>query len=372
MSRKNASTCRYTGSAVALLLALASSANAAPPDPFANDVTAVRARHIITVNSGTIENGIVLIRNGKIVGVGADVKIPAGAAIINCDTVMPGIVGVTSQIGLSDAPAGAPSPAARGGGAGPGGGAGGGARAAANPHFRVIDELYPYDETWARLVREGVTTLSLVPPGTGIPGQGAIIHPVGDSVQAMTLAPNALLSVHFAANTQTMDLIRSTFEGVRPQPVDPNADPLSDFLPDGASRPAESTPPPPLPLGEAVHHPPLPLGEGRGEGETSGDTQVRRGQGRGGARPAGPIGPATGNQQARQEPVLRAFNGTIPTVISCPDNASVACLQPLISLIRFTCLQLRIAIEWRLCSGLRTILSCCKRLCFSNRLRKIV
>src|ERR1035438_4997703 len=72
---------------------------AGPPDPFANDVTAIRARQIITVNSGIIHNGIVLIRNGKIVSVGTGVKIPVGAAILTCDTVMPGIVGLSSQIG---------------------------------------------------------------------------------------------------------------------------------------------------------------------------------------------------------------------------------------------------------------------------------
>lgn len=275
-----------TAVAVAVLAAvLENGAVAAPPDPFANDVTAIRARHIITVNSGIINNGIVVIRNGKIsaVGAAAEVKIPVGASILLCDTLMPGIVGITSQIGLSPAPA-APV---------------GGARAAANPHFKAADEIYPFDETWPRLIREGVTTLTLVPGGTGIPGQGAIVKPVGDTVQAMTIAPNGLLSVHFAANTQTMDLIRTTFEGVRPQPIDPSDDPISDFLPDGAPRPQ------------------------------AGDTQVRRGQGRGGARPAGPAGPATGNQQARQEPVLKAFNGTIPTIIACPDNASVAYALPL-------------------------------------------
>jgi hypothetical protein len=270
-----------------------------PPDPFANDVTAIRARHIITVNSGIITNGIVLIRNGKIVSVGTDVKIPVGATVLVCDTVMPGIVGLSSQIGLSNAPVAEAPPAGRGG---PPGQFGGGARtAAANPHYKVTDELYPFDEAWAKLAREGVTTLVLVPNGVGIPGQGAIIKPTGESVQAMTLTPSGVLAVHFAANTQTMDLIRTTFEGARPQQADPGDDPLSDFLPDGAPRP----------------------------GSAAGDTQVRRGQGRGGVRPGGPGGPATGNQQARQEPVLKAYNGTIPTIINCPDNASVAYALPL-------------------------------------------
>ncbi len=258
---------------------------ATPPDPFANDVMGIRAHHIITVNSGVIENGIVLIRNGKITAVGTDVKIPYGASILLCDTVMPGIVGISSQMGLSASAAGA-------------------GRSAANPHYRAIDELYPFDDNWAHLAREGVTTLSLVPGGTGIPGQGAIIRPIGDTAQAMTLVPNALLAVHFAANTQTMDLIRNTFEGSRPQPVDPSADPLDDFLPNGEPRPGIAT-------------------------NKSGNTQVRRGQNRGGAGPTGPAGPATGNQASRQEPVTKAFNGTIPTIISCADNASVSYAIPL-------------------------------------------
>ena len=276
-----------------LLGTLPRMAGAAPPDPFANDVKAIKANHIITVSSGIIENGVILVRNGKIVTVckSADVKIPFGTPILHCDTAIPGIVGVTLQMGLS------------GGGAAPAAG-GAAARAVANPHFRVVDELYAFDETWPRLVREGVTTLSLVPNGTAIAGQGAVIKPVGATAAEMVVAPNAMLSVQFAANTQTMDLIRSTFEGVRPQPVDPNADPLGDMLGDEA-------PAPPL------------------EVDSQSAPQVRRGQGRGGARPGGAPGPATGNQLARTEPVLKAFNGAITTLIVCPDNASVAYALPL-------------------------------------------
>ena len=271
-------------------------------DPFADDTVAIAAAHIITVNSGVIENGVILCRGGKIVKLGADVKVPFGVPILRADTVMPGIVGISSQIGLSPAAAGAaPGP---GGPGGPGGaGFGGGARAVSNPHLKVIDEIYPFEDTYAKLLREGVTSLALVPGGTGIPGQGTVIRPAGDSPQAMAVAANSVLSVHFAANTQTMDLIRAAFDGVKPQPVDNSGgDPMGDiFGGDGAPR---------------------PLAPG----------QVRRGQGgRPGGFGAGPATNAGGNSAARTEVLLKAFNGDIPTMVACPDNAAVAYALPLFS-----------------------------------------
>src|SRR5258706_498519 len=55
------------------------------PDPFIDSVVAIRARHIETVSKAVIHNGIIVIRNGKITAVGTDVKIPAGAKILQAD-----------------------------------------------------------------------------------------------------------------------------------------------------------------------------------------------------------------------------------------------------------------------------------------------
>src|SRR5690606_15641881 len=50
----------------------------------------------------TIERGTVLLRAGKIQEVGADVKVPAGARVVDAagGTLMPGIVSAYSQVGL--------------------------------------------------------------------------------------------------------------------------------------------------------------------------------------------------------------------------------------------------------------------------------
>ncbi len=283
--------CGLLLSAVCALPALAQ----ARPDPFGEEVIAIRARHIETVSKGVINDGIVVIRNGKITAVGPDAKIPPGARILIADTVMPGIVGAYSQIGLSPAP-----PAI------------GAARAVANPHYKVQDELYPFDENYARLARYGVTTLALIPGGRGIAGQGAIVRTQSDSIEKMPLVPNSPLSVNFAPNTQTIDLIRQTFDG---GPVRP----AGTGVPGGGRFPGRGGPPPPQ---ESQADTPNPTPD-----DTAAQRQRQRpAQG----RPTGGFAPVTGSLEARREPIQRALQGTIPTFITCPDPISVVSLQTLL------------------------------------------
>src|SRR5579872_1203026 len=183
------------GLAAALLGAPVSSGAQARPDPLGEQVLAVRARHIETVSHGTIEGGVIVVRGGKIVAVGADAKVPVGARVLEADTVMPGIVGAYSLMGGVGATAG---------------------QARSDPHLRIADELYPWDPAYRGLVRAGVTTLAIFPAGRGFPGQGAIVRTEADSVERMTLAPNGPLAIDFAPNTQTIDLIRNTLQAARP------------------------------------------------------------------------------------------------------------------------------------------------------------
>lgn len=69
------------------------------PAPPAGTLVAVTNATILTASHGTIENGTILIRNGKIAGVGKDIAIPAGAQIIdgNGKYVMPGIIDAHSH-----------------------------------------------------------------------------------------------------------------------------------------------------------------------------------------------------------------------------------------------------------------------------------
>lgn len=65
-------------------------------------VTLIRNATILTITHGTIENGSVLIRGGKIAAVGKDVVAPAGATIIDATGkyVMPGIIDTHSHTAI--------------------------------------------------------------------------------------------------------------------------------------------------------------------------------------------------------------------------------------------------------------------------------
>src|SRR3990172_3705204 len=80
--------------AISLLLVLAAAAAARA------ETVAIRGGTILTVTRGTMENGTVLIRDGKIAAVGTDVSIPTEATLIDASGqfVMPGIIDAHSHI----------------------------------------------------------------------------------------------------------------------------------------------------------------------------------------------------------------------------------------------------------------------------------
>src|SRR5450432_3079232 len=64
---------------------------------------AIKAGRILTVTNGTIENGVIVVQNGKIIALGkqGEVAIPAGAEVIDASNewVMPGQVDLHAHIG---------------------------------------------------------------------------------------------------------------------------------------------------------------------------------------------------------------------------------------------------------------------------------
>ena len=88
--------------AVLALLSIAALPRAqAPTPPTANIVTAIKGATLITVTKGVIENGTIVLRNGKIAAIGgASVPIPAGADVVDGTGtfVSPGIVDCHSHI----------------------------------------------------------------------------------------------------------------------------------------------------------------------------------------------------------------------------------------------------------------------------------
>ena len=73
----------------------------APAPAMAQDL-AIRNATILTVTKGTIPSGTILVRNGRIAAVGADVSVPAGVRVIDGTGmyVMPGIIDAHSHMAM--------------------------------------------------------------------------------------------------------------------------------------------------------------------------------------------------------------------------------------------------------------------------------
>ena len=84
------------------LLMLAVAALVAPAAGAQDQVTLIKNATVLTVTRGTIENGDVLIRNGKIAAVGKNLKAPAGATVIDATGMylLPGIIDCHSHIAV--------------------------------------------------------------------------------------------------------------------------------------------------------------------------------------------------------------------------------------------------------------------------------
>jgi imidazolonepropionase-like amidohydrolase len=92
--------CRYSVVFAALFSLASISFAAPPPDP--SPIIVIQNATILTVSHGTIEHGSILIKNGKIAEVGASVKAPKDATVIDAagQFVMPGIIDCHSHIAI--------------------------------------------------------------------------------------------------------------------------------------------------------------------------------------------------------------------------------------------------------------------------------
>ena len=172
-----------------------------------NETYAIKGGTIVTVTGATIPNGVVVIRNGLIAEVGANVTVPADARVIDATGMMvyPGLIDAYSNYGL-------PAPQPQGGG---GGGRGGGAPAnpqaailaalsapATNagllPETTVTDQLQIAAETFDTQRSAGITA-ALTAPRDGIfRGQTAFINLGNEASNQLLLKAPHSLSIGFS------------------------------------------------------------------------------------------------------------------------------------------------------------------------------
>jgi len=151
----------------------------------------VNAR-VVTVTSGVIENGTVVIQNGKIAAVGTNVSIPAGAERIDGKglSIYPGMIDAATNLGLAEI--------------------GQGAAAtidvqevgATNANAKAIMAVNPHTSHVNVTRVNGVTTVLSHPTGGLISGISTVINLNGSTQGEMVVVPEFGLFINFPRAVQ--------------------------------------------------------------------------------------------------------------------------------------------------------------------------
>ncbi len=138
-------------------------------------VLVVRAGKILPMSGPALENGMVIIENGKIKQVGKSLAVPAGAVVVEEPEswVLPGLIDAHSALGLADETGRSEN------------------EELSEPNvaqLQVIDGLNPIDKRIVQVRAAGITA-ALVCPGrrSVIGGQAAVVRLRGKTVEEMVL-----------------------------------------------------------------------------------------------------------------------------------------------------------------------------------------
>jgi imidazolonepropionase-like amidohydrolase len=186
-----------TKAASLLLFALSSSlvlaAANAPAATKKGATVAITGGKLLTVSHGTIENGVLLIADGKIVAVGAadKVSVPKDATVVDAHglTVYPGLIDPDTTLGLTEVAAdemsndlSEPSDEIM-------------------PHMHVADAFHAETELIPVARLNGVTN-AVVAPGTedSVAGQDIFIQLAGHNRDEMILGRDVALAMNYGAD----------------------------------------------------------------------------------------------------------------------------------------------------------------------------
>ena len=167
---------------------------------------AIRGARVMTMAGAPIESGVIVMRDGVVVDVGAGVTVPADAIVVDGSgmNVYPGLIDMGNDAPIDT---GEPEPAAgRGAGGGGGGGRGAGGTAPTfatleeaervkraailRPDFKAADNLRTSSPELSQLASAGITTVLAVPASGIFKGQSALVNVVvpADDPQISTIA----------------------------------------------------------------------------------------------------------------------------------------------------------------------------------------
>ena len=147
----------------------------------------IRNARIVTVSGADIENGSIVIRDGKIEAVGTSVNVPAGAQSIDGHglSVYPGMIDAGTSMGLVEVPQGASGTVDTS------------EVGEFNPNSRAIIAVNPHSAHIGVARVEGITNVVSAPTGGLISGQATLINLLGTSPKEMAVVPNAALVINY-------------------------------------------------------------------------------------------------------------------------------------------------------------------------------
>lgn len=169
---------------------------------------------VYPVSGAPIENGTVVITNGKISAVGTNVPIPVGAQRIDATgkIVTPGFVNSSTQLGVQDVGFGGPPVDAS-------------ARGKDNiaAAFTIWEGLNPNSVLLAPARKDGITSFVIIPTGGLIAGQAALVDVVpGTTTDMIVRGPAAMVAeigdaqqAGLGARGELIVKLREVFEDAR-------------------------------------------------------------------------------------------------------------------------------------------------------------
>lgn len=162
----------------------------------AQEVLVVRGATVHTAAGDPLPNATIVVRDGKILAVGANVAVPAGARVIDATgkVIIPGMIDEHSHIGalptdLNDRPM------------------------IIGPQHRFLDALDLDDPAWKEAVQGGVTTVTTGPgSGENVSGMAVIIKTFGADRDKRIVKEKG--GMKFAMGPKRQDAYPSTAMGV--------------------------------------------------------------------------------------------------------------------------------------------------------------
>ncbi|MFP7300555.1 amidohydrolase [Neobacillus niacini] len=147
--------------------------------------------YVYPITSEPIQNGDVLVENGKIKKVGKNLPVDSNVKIIDCQNhyLLPGFIDVHTHLGLYDE------------GTGWAGNDANETAEAMTPHIRAIDGVYPLDPAFSDAVKSGITTVHVMPGSANvIGGTTSVIKTTGKNVKKMVVQEIAGLKLALGEN----------------------------------------------------------------------------------------------------------------------------------------------------------------------------